>query len=89
MHQVRCYRADHRPLASGLSHEEEVPVFEVDRDKVNINGGAVSIGHPVGASGGRLITTLLNGLEESGGRYGLATLCIGGGEAVAAIIERL
>ncbi len=63
--------------------------LNLDRSKVNVNGGAVSIGHPVGASGGRLIATLLNGLEETGGRYGLATLCIGGGEAVAAIIERL
>ncbi len=61
----------------------------LDRDKVNANGGAVAIGHPIGASGGRLVATLLNGLEETGGRYGLATLCIGGGEAVAAIFERL
>ena len=63
--------------------------LNLDRNKVNVNGGAVAIGHPVGASGGRLVATLLNGLEETGGRYGLATLCIGGGEAVAAIIERL
>jgi acetyl-CoA C-acetyltransferase len=49
----------------------------------------VAIGHPVGASGGRLVTTLLNELEHCGGRYGLATLCIGGGEAVAAIFERI
>jgi len=63
--------------------------LKLDRDKVNVNGGAVAIGHPVGASGGRLVATLLNGLEETGGRYGLATLCIGGGEAVAAIFERL
>ncbi len=63
--------------------------LKLDRDKVNRNGGACAIGHPVGASGGRLITTLLNGLQDTGGRYGLATLCIGGGEAVSAIIERL
>lgn len=63
--------------------------LNISRDKVNINGGAISIGHPVGASGGRLVATLLNGLEETSGRYGLATLCIGGGEAVAAIFERL
>ena len=63
--------------------------LKITRDKVNINGGAISIGHPVGASGGRLVATLLNGLEETGGRYGLATLCIGGGEAVAAIFERI
>jgi acetyl-CoA C-acetyltransferase len=63
--------------------------LQISRDKVNINGGAISIGHPIGASGGRLVATLLNGLEDTGGRYGLATLCIGGGEAVAAIFERL
>ncbi len=63
--------------------------LKIGRDKVNINGGAISIGHPIGASGGRLVATLLNGLEETGGRYGLATLCIGGGEAVAAIFERI
>jgi acetyl-CoA C-acetyltransferase len=63
--------------------------LELNRNKVNINGGAVSIGHPVGASGGRLVATLLNALKETGGRYGLATLCIGGGEAVAAIFENL
>lgn len=66
-----------------------IKALGLDRGKVNVNGGAVAIGHPVGASGGRLVATLLNDLQESGGRYGLATLCIGGGEAVAAIFERL
>jgi acetyl-CoA C-acetyltransferase len=61
--------------------------LNLDRDKVNVNGGAVSIGHPVGASGGRLVTTLIPELQRSGERHGLATLCIGGGEAVAAIFE--
>ncbi|AMV70445.1 thiolase family protein [Desulfuromonas carbonis] len=63
--------------------------LKLDRERVNIHGGAVAIGHPVGASGGRLVATLLNGLERRQKRYGLATLCIGGGEAVAAIFERL
>lgn len=63
--------------------------LKLDREKVNVNGGAVSIGHPVGASGGRLVTTLVHELQRSGERFGVATLCIGGGEAVAAIIERL
>lgn len=62
--------------------------LKLDRAKVNINGGAISIGHPIGASGGRLVATLISALEDTGGRYGLATLCIGGGEAVAAIFER-
>jgi len=61
----------------------------LDRERVNVNGGAVSIGHPVGASGGRLVATLVQELSRSGERYGLATLCIGGGEAVAAVFERV
>ncbi len=61
----------------------------LDPDRVNVNGGAVSIGHPIGASGGRLVTTLVRELGRRKARYGLATLCIGGGEAVAAIFERV
>ncbi len=61
----------------------------IDPDKVNVNGGAVAIGHPVGSSGGRLVNTLLRELAVQNKRYGLATLCIGGGEAVAAVFEKL
>ena len=61
----------------------------LDPGKVNVNGGAVAIGHPLGASGGRLVATLIRELQSRRARYGLATLCIGGGEAVAAIFERL
>lgn len=60
-----------------------------DMTKVNINGGALSIGHPLGGSGARLMTTLLNVLEQTGGRYGLQTMCEAGGLANATIIERL
>jgi acetyl-CoA acetyltransferase family protein len=60
-----------------------------DMSKVNVNGGAIALGHPLGASGARLATTLLNELERSGGRYGLQTMCEGGGMANAMIIERL
>ena len=60
-----------------------------DLAKVNVNGGAVAIGHPLGASGARLTTFLLNELERTGGRYGLQTICEGGGTANAMIIERL
>ncbi|MPZ70432.1 MAG: acetyl-CoA C-acyltransferase [Actinobacteria bacterium] len=56
---------------------------------VNVNGGAIALGHPLGASGGRLMTTLLHTLERTGGRYGLQTMCEGGGLANATIIERL
>ena len=60
----------------------------IPADRVNVNGGACAIGHPIGASGGRLAATLVRELGRRGKRYGLATLCIGGGEAVAAIFER-
>jgi acetyl-CoA acyltransferase len=60
-----------------------------DMSKVNVNGGAIALGHPLGASGARLMTTLLNELERSGGTYGLQTMCEGGGMANATILERL
>jgi acetyl-CoA acyltransferase len=60
-----------------------------DMDKVNVNGGAIALGHPLGCSGTKLMATLLNELERSGGRYGLETMCEGGGMANATIIERL
>jgi acetyl-CoA acyltransferase len=60
-----------------------------DMTKVNVNGGAIALGHPLGCSGTRLMATLLNELERTGGRYGLQTMCEGGGMANATIIERL
>jgi acetyl-CoA C-acetyltransferase len=60
-----------------------------DLSKVNVNGGAIALGHPLGATGARLMTTLLNELERTGGRYGLQTMCEGGGQANITIIERL
>ncbi|MDA8183316.1 MAG: thiolase family protein [Acidimicrobiales bacterium] len=60
-----------------------------DMEKVNVNGGAIALGHPLGCSGAKLMTTLLNELERTGGRYGLQTMCEGGGMANATIIERL
>ena len=60
-----------------------------DMARVNPNGGAIAIGHPTGCSGARLMATLLNELERTGGRFGLQTMCEGGGQANATIIERL
>jgi acetyl-CoA C-acetyltransferase len=60
-----------------------------DMSKVNVNGGAIALGHPIGATGTRLMTTLLHELERTGGRYGLQTMCEGGGQANVTIIERL
>lgn len=63
--------------------------LELDHSKVNVNGGAVAIGHPIGASGARILTTLLYAMKKRNAKYGLATLCIGGGEAVAMVIENI
>jgi acetyl-CoA acetyltransferase len=69
-----------------LAWEKE---FHPDMDKVNVNGGAIALGHPLGASGAKLLATLLNELERTNGRYGLLTMCEGGGLANAVVIERL
>jgi acetyl-CoA acyltransferase len=69
-----------------LAWEKEL---HADMDKVNVNGGAIAIGHPLGCSGTKLMSTLLNELERTGGRYGLQTMCEGGGMANGTIIERL
>jgi acetyl-CoA acyltransferase len=69
-----------------LAWEQEL---HPDMDKVNVNGGAIALGHPLGGSGTKLLATLLNELERTGGRYGLQTMCEGGGLANATIIERL
>ena len=61
----------------------------LDPEKVNVNGGAVALGHPIGATGARILTTLLYALEAKGGRLGIASLCIGGGEGLAVMIERM
>ena len=59
-----------------------------DMEKVNVNGGAIAIGHPIGASGARILTTLLYEMKKRNSKYGLATLCIGGGMGTALVVER-
>jgi acetyl-CoA acetyltransferase len=61
----------------------------LDRNKTNVNGGAIALGHPLGMTGTRLLLTLTHQLQQRGGKYGLATACIGGGQGIAAIVERL
>ena len=63
--------------------------LDADMSRVNVNGGAIALGHPLGATGARLMTSLLHELERRGGRYGLQTMCEGGGQANVTIIERL
>jgi acetyl-CoA C-acetyltransferase len=62
--------------------------LELDIDKVNVNGGAIAIGHPIGASGARILVTLLHEMEKRDAKNGLATLCIGGGQGVSLIVNR-
>ena len=62
-------------------------VLDLDRDRVNVDGGAIALGHPIGASGARVLVTLLHGLRQHGGQRGIAALCLGGGEAVALAVE--
>jgi acetyl-CoA C-acetyltransferase len=61
----------------------------IDRAKLNVNGGAIALGHPIGASGARVLVTLMYEMQRRQSRYGLATLCIGGGQGVATIIEQV
>jgi acetyl-CoA C-acetyltransferase len=58
-------------------------------DKLNVNGGAIALGHPYGMTGARIMTTLLNGLQTAGKTFGLETMCVGGGQGMAMIVERL
>lgn len=59
----------------------------LDRDLVNVSGGAIALGHPLGATGARILTTLVHGMRRTGTRYGLATLCMGGGQGSGTILE--
>ena len=63
--------------------------LDAPHERVNVNGGAIALGHPIGATGTRLMTTMLNELERTGGRYGLQAMCEGGGVANVTIVERL
>jgi acetyl-CoA acetyltransferase len=61
--------------------------LELDPNRVNLYGGAIALGHPLGASGAKILTTLVHALQRTGGRYGLATMCIGVGQGIAVIVE--
>ena len=61
----------------------------IDKDRVNVHGGAVALGHPIGASGARILTTLLYAMKDRGTKRGMASLCLGGAEAVSLIVERI
>ena len=63
--------------------------LDLDPDKVNVNGGSIALGHPIGASGARILVTLLHELKKRGARYGIAALCIGGGQGTAVLVENI
>jgi acetyl-CoA C-acetyltransferase len=63
--------------------------LDLDPDKVNVNGGAIAMGHPLGATGAMILGTLIDELERRDLRYGLATLCVGGGMGIATVVERV
>jgi acetyl-CoA C-acetyltransferase len=93
LHKTRCTLADvdlfeinEAFAASSIAVNRNLGI---DPAKVNVHGGAVALGHPIGASGARILTTLINSLAYSGKTVGVAALCIGGGEAVALMVERV
>ena len=85
---LACLKGFESPPEDGMQGEAAERLGTVDREKLNVNGGAIALGHPVGATGARLVLTLLGELERRGQTIGLATLCIGGGQGGAVIVER-
>jgi acetyl-CoA C-acetyltransferase len=83
---VDLFEVNEAFAAVGLAVEKDLGL---DPEKVNIYGGAVALGHPIGCSGARILVTLLNGLKRTGGRRGVATLCVGGGEGIAMAVETI
>ena len=82
--QVKFYRQQFDRQGLRL---EAIRSLGLDPERVNVNGGAVALGHPIGASGARILTTLIHALRKEGGKRGLAAICIGGGEATAMLVE--
>ena len=86
LHQIDVIELNEAFAAQGLS---VMKVLEMNPAKVNVNGGAVALGHPLGCTGAKLTATVLQELKRSGGRYGMVTMCVGGGMGAAGIFERL
>jgi acetyl-CoA C-acetyltransferase len=86
VNDVDLFEVNEAFAAVGLAVEKEL---SIPADRLNIYGGAVALGHPIGCSGARILVTLLNGLKRTGGRRGVATLCVGGGEGIAMAVEMI
>ena len=84
--QIDLFEINEAFSAQYLAVEKELGL---DRERVNVNGGAVALGHPLGATGTRLVLTLLLELKRRGARYGIASACIGGGHGIALLVESL
>jgi acetyl-CoA C-acetyltransferase len=84
--QVDCFEFNEAFAVVGLANSK---ILDIDTNKININGGAVSLGHPLGCSGARILVTLINVLEQNGGKIGAAAICNGGGGASAMVIEKV
>ena len=82
----RAQRGVRRP---GAGRAPAAGGFDDDFDRLNVNGSGISLGHPIGATGVRILATLLRELDRREGRYGLETMCIGGGQGLAAVFERI
>jgi acetyl-CoA C-acetyltransferase len=86
---IACLRAWNDPVYCKEQLGLDAPLGELDQSKLNVDGGAIALGHPVGASGARIVLHLLNVLKRTGGKRGIATICIGGGQGGAMLVERL
>jgi acetyl-CoA acyltransferase 2 len=86
LHEMDLVEVNEAFAAQYLAVEKELGL---DRSRTNVNGGAIALGHPLGATGTRLVLTLLSELHRRKGRYGLATACIGGGQGIAMIVEKI
>jgi len=87
------FRVSRHPNPGGIDDQEPVAIVcsrlcGIDPQRVNVRGGAVALGHPIGASGARIVTTLVHALKDRGEHRGLASICIGGGEALTLVVER-
>jgi len=84
---VRDAEVLHREHGDAGERLVDFPQIDIGRDRINVHGGATALGHPIGASGARLIVTLIGALRAKGKKRGVASLCIGGGEATAVAVE--
>jgi acetyl-CoA acyltransferase len=89
MEDIQVAELNEAFAAQSLPVLKDLGLLETMEDKVNLNGGAIALGHPLGCSGARITTTLLNTLEQKNAQVGLATMCIGLGQGIATIVERV